>query len=63
MPSDQRDRETEALRERLSRLSAASWRINDSLRRRGLEGSSRPMKRRCPWTTPATVDVVGEKHS
>ncbi len=31
MPSDQRDRENEALRERLSRLSAASLRINESL--------------------------------
>ena len=31
MPSDQRDREIEALRERLSRLSAASRRINESL--------------------------------
>ena len=31
MPSDQRDREIEALRERLSRLSEASRRINESL--------------------------------
>ena len=31
MPSDQRDREVEALRERLSRLSEASRRINESL--------------------------------
>ena len=31
MPSDQRDREIETLRERLSRLSQASLRINESL--------------------------------
>ena len=31
MPSEQRDREIEALRERLSRLSEASRRINESL--------------------------------
>ena len=31
MSSEQRDREIEALRERLSRLSAASLRINESL--------------------------------
>ena len=31
MSADQRDREIEALRERLSRLSEASLRINESL--------------------------------